>query len=105
MYGRVSTYELAPERSSEATAAFTSAIERIRELDGLVDAYFLVDRDSLRAVTITFWDTVDTMERSRVAASRARSDAAHAIDATVVSTCEYEVGAHVGAELLGRVPG
>jgi hypothetical protein len=40
------------------------------------------------------------MERSTVTASRARTDAAREAGATVVSTCEYEVGAYVGPAAL-----
>jgi heme-degrading monooxygenase HmoA len=103
MYARVSTYELEPGRRAEASGAFAAAIERIRDLDGLVEAYFLVESDDRRAITVTLWDSLDTMERSTVTASRARTDAAREVGATVVSTCEYEVGAYVGpAALAGR---
>jgi hypothetical protein len=102
MYARVSTYELEPAPGADVTGSFSSAIERIRSLDGLVDAFFLVELDGRRAITMTLWESVGAMERSRVAASRARTDAAHEAGASVVSTCEYEVGARAGAALLGR---
>jgi len=102
MYARVSTYELEPAPGVDATESFSSAIERIRGLDGLVEAFFLLELDGRRAVTMTLWESVHAMERSRVAASRARTDAAHEAGATVVSTCEYEVGAHAGAAVLGH---
>jgi heme-degrading monooxygenase HmoA len=106
MFARVSVYELQEGRASEALAAFSPAIERLRDLDGFVDAYFLVERDGVQGVTMTFWESLDTMERSRITAARARSAAAEEAGANVVSTHEYEVGLYSGpnrsrSDLLG----
>ena len=92
MFARVTTYELPLGGASEAVESFQPAIERIRELDGLVEAFFLVERDGSHAISLTLWESLDAMERSRVAASRARIDAAGLIEAEVVSTHELEVG-------------
>ena len=103
MFARVSTYEFLEQgRASEAQQAFEPAIERIRGLEGFVDGYFLVEREGGQAVTVTIWESLDTMERSRVAASRARTEAAHEAGATVTSSLEYEVGLRVGSALAGR---
>ena len=91
MHARVSTYDLAPDKLEEGIRGFREAAERIRQLDGLEEVIFLIDRENGRAVTVTLWDGADTMSSSRVAASRARSDAARAADGEVQSTCEYEV--------------
>jgi heme-degrading monooxygenase HmoA len=99
MFARVTTYELAEGRASESIAAFAPAIDHVRTLDGLVDAYFLVERDGRHAITLTLWETLDAMERSRVAAATARTDAAHAVGADVTSTYELEVGIHAGASV------
>ena len=94
MNARVSTYELAVDKVDEGITSFREAIDRIRQLDGFQEAYFLVDRENGQAVTITLWDGTDAMESSRVSASRARSDAARAADGEVKSTCEYEIAIH-----------
>jgi heme-degrading monooxygenase HmoA len=96
MFARVTTYELEAGRASESIDAFEPAIERVRDLEGLVEAYFLVERDGRHAVSITVWETLDAMERGRVAASRARTEAAEAAEAEVVSTYELEVGIRAG---------
>jgi heme-degrading monooxygenase HmoA len=96
MFARVSTYELEAGRASEAVNAFAPAIDDIRALAGFVDGLFLVERDGLHAMTVTLWDSLDAMERSRVTASRARSEAAQAASAVVTSSYEYEVGLHTG---------
>ena len=79
---------------AEAVDAFAPAIESIQALDGLVDAYFLVECGGDRALSMTIWESDDAMERSRVAASRARIEAAGAVDVEVLSTYEFEVGIH-----------
>ena len=101
MFARLSTYDLTEGRASEAATVFESAIEDIRELEGFVDGYFLVERDGARAATMTVWESLDALERSRVSASRARTEAAHQVDASVTSTYEYEVSLHAGAQTAG----
>ena len=94
MFARVTTYELEADRATEAVDAFAPAIESIKALDGLVDAYFLVECGGDRALSMTIWESQDAMERSRVAASRARIEAAGAVDVEVLSTYEFAVGIH-----------
>jgi heme-degrading monooxygenase HmoA len=92
MFARVTTYELQEGRASESIAAFQPAIDRVRDLDGFVDAMFLVERDGRHAVSLTLWDTLGAMERSQVAASTARTEAARDAGAEATSTYEFEVG-------------
>jgi heme-degrading monooxygenase HmoA len=96
MFARVTTYEIAEGRASESIDAFQPAIDHVRELEGLVDAYFMVERDGRRAMTMTLWESLDAMERSRVAASTARTEAASIVAAEVSSTYEFEVGIRAG---------
>ena len=56
----------------------------------------------LDAVTMTLWETLDTMERSRVSAASARTEAARDAGAEVTSTYELEVGIHSGASDAGK---
>ena len=97
MFARVTTYELAEGRASESIAVFEPAVDRISELDGFVDGWFLVERDGLHAVTMTLWESLDAMERSRVTAAHARTEAARDVGAEVTSTYELEVGIRIGA--------
>ena len=62
MFARITTYELEDGRASESVDVFRPAIDHIRTLDGLVDAYFLVERDGRRAVSMTLWESLDAME-------------------------------------------
>ena len=96
MFARVTTYELGDGPAAEAIEAFEPAIEAVRDLDGFVDAFFFVERDGRHALTITLWKNVDTMERGRIVASRARTDAAREAGADVLSTYELEVALRAG---------
>ena len=91
MHARVSTYEVSLDKLDEGVASFRDAIARISGLAGFEEALLLVDRENGQAVTITFWEDTGAMVASRVAASRARSDAARAADGEVKSSCEYEI--------------
>lgn len=104
MFARVTTYELELGRASKAVESFQPAIERIRELDGLVEAFFLVEPDGQHAISITLWDSADSMERSRVAASRARTAAAAEVEAEVTSTFELDVAIRAAARPVDDEP-
>ena len=53
MFARVTTYELEADRANDAVDAFAPEIQNIRALDGLVDAYFLVECGGARALSMT----------------------------------------------------
>jgi heme-degrading monooxygenase HmoA len=98
MFARVTTYELQEGRASESVEQFQPAIDRVRDLDGFVDAFFLFERDGRHAISMTLWESLETMERSRVAASSARTEAAGDAGAEVTSTYELEVGIRAAAD-------
>jgi heme-degrading monooxygenase HmoA len=87
----MSTYDLSHDKLDEGIHSFREAIDRIRRLEGFQEAFLLVDRENGQAVTLTLWNDAGSMVSSRVAASRARSDAARAADGEVKSSGEYEV--------------
>ena len=97
MFARVATYRIEPEHMDTAVRSFETAIDRVRGLEGFVDAEVLVSPDNSKVLTITYWDTRRAMETSAVTASRARIEAARAADGEVESSCEYGVALRVGA--------
>ena len=95
MFARIARYEVPPDRIIEAAGAFRDAVEAIRGLDGLVDAYVLAERESqAQLLTITVWETEAAMMASRVATSRARTEAVHTVGGSVESAAEYEIVFH-----------
>ena len=91
MFARMSVYDVPEDKRGEAEEIFKSAIGRIRESEGLENAYALFSCEGRRALTITFWQDQGAMAASRVAASRLRSDAAGSVDADIVSVEEFVV--------------
>ena len=94
MFARVATYEVPGHRFAEIVSNFEGAIEQIKEMGGLREAYVLVSPDDNRALTMTVWASQAAMESSRVTASRLRGEAAQATDGGVLSVQEYEVAVH-----------
>ena len=57
MFARVSTYQGSPERTDEGIRLAREIIlPRLHQLDGYEGAYYLVDRQSGRAISITLWE-------------------------------------------------
>ena len=98
MHARVSTYEGPPARLDEAIASF-DADDRLLDLQGLEDAYLLVDRASGRMVTITLWADRESLEATAAPADNIRSKAAGAGGQTVRDVEAYEVALHARAAI------
>jgi heme-degrading monooxygenase HmoA len=94
MYARISTYLTPAERAEEAVSAFQNSLGAIREMEGVRDAYLLVDRQSGKAVTITFWESEEAVRASSEAADRVRGDAAQRFGGSVESVEIFEVPVH-----------
>lgn len=93
MWARVSSYEFGGDESvEEGIRAFERALtEEDFQMEGMRDAYLLVDREDGKALTITLWESEDAMRASEEAADRVRRDAAG--DA-VRDVDRYEVALH-----------
>jgi heme-degrading monooxygenase HmoA len=96
MFARVSTYEGDTSRLAEG---FEASRERLKELSGFVDGYLLVDGESGRAETITFWETREAVDASAAEAHRMRSEATEPSGVTTTSVHTYEVALSVRGRL------
>jgi len=94
VFARVAIYEVPGHRAADAVDGFREAIEQIEEMEGLREAYMLISPESGRALTMTIWGSRDAMERSRVRASRLRSEAAKSVEGGVFSVEEYQIAVH-----------
>ena len=88
MHARVSTYQFEPGAIDNALDQFDSAMN---ELDDMKNAVLLVDRASGKGITITYWESEETLSSSRQTADRVRSAAAQAARGSITSVEEYEV--------------
>ena len=90
MHARVSTYGGA---SDDLVAGFDRASGPVQEIDGFVAAYFLVDRNGNKALSMTLWETEEALEASVERANQLRSEAAG--DVPIESINHYEVAVQV----------
>jgi heme-degrading monooxygenase HmoA len=94
LFARVSTYQFAPNQVDQGAEAFNRATESLRQMSGVKGAYFLIDRASGKALTITLWESEEALTASEEAANRLRSDAAGSAGGTVQNVERYEVAFH-----------
>lgn len=69
---------------------------RIQQLDGFEGLYYLVNRESGKALSITFWGSEEAMRAGEEEASRLRGESAEAASATVENVERYEVAISSG---------
>jgi heme-degrading monooxygenase HmoA len=96
MFARVSVYSIPAARMEEAVDAFGAALAQISACEGFREAFFFVAPEDDRATATTLWTSRRALEASRALASNLRTEAAHTVDGSVVTSIEYEVGLHVG---------
>jgi heme-degrading monooxygenase HmoA len=96
MFARVSVYNIPAARMDDALEEFRSALAQISECEGFREAFFFLAPDDDRATATTLWTSRRALEASRASASNLRTKAAHAVEGSVVSAIEYEVGLHLG---------
>jgi len=92
MFVRTSTWS----GSQEALERWTQAvIEKVKPfaqgLPGNVGAYFVIDRESGEAMTITVWETEDAAKATDTAANQSRSRTMEGTGVTLVRKGRYEV--------------
>src|SRR4051794_41859861 len=63
MVARVTTYH-ADEPNDRLLEAFQDTIGPLQQVDGFSQAYFLVDADTGKAVSMTVWESEDAMSAS-----------------------------------------
>jgi heme-degrading monooxygenase HmoA len=64
------------EQLEEGIRGFERGLDALRELEGVREAYLLVDRASGKAATMTLWESEGALRASEDVADRVRRDAA-----------------------------
>jgi heme-degrading monooxygenase HmoA len=89
MFARVSSY------STDDTAKLVDGFERatgpLEEMAGFTGAYFLVDREGGRAMSITLWENEEALSAGVEKANELRRDATSGGAASIESVDHYEV--------------
>ena len=92
MFARVSTYQGDPGQIDEGlNYARENILPRVQQVDGFEGVYYLVDRESGKALTITLWESEEALRASEEEANRLRSESAESASATIESVERYEV--------------
>ena len=89
MFARVSTYTGDGDRLLQG---FADVTEPLKEIDGFSRAYFLVDRQNGKGMSITLWTSEEALQASAAKADELRSRGAAAGGAEIESVEHYEVG-------------
>ena len=91
MFARVSAYQ-ADEDSDRLMEAFQETIGPLQQVEGFSHAYFLVDADTGRAVSMTIWESEGAMEASEAGGEERRQRRSEISGASVDSVDHFEVG-------------
>lgn len=91
MFARVSTYSTGADTTSDAPA--DEIIRRVLEMPGCRGIYYLRGRESGTDLSITLWDSEESMSTSREQANRIRKETSDAEKRQIISVEEYEVTA------------
>jgi heme-degrading monooxygenase HmoA len=104
MFARVSAYH-ADEDNRKLLTAFQETIGPLQQVEGFSHAYFLVDKDTGRAVSMTIWEDEAAMAASEAGGEERRKRRAEISGASVDAVDHYEVGLIAvapGVEPAGR---
>ena len=106
MFTRVTAYH-ADEDSQKLMEAFQDTIGPLQQVEGFSHAYFLIDADTGRAVSMTIWDSEAAMAASEPGGEERRRRRSDISGASVASVDHYEVGLIAvapGVQPAGRRP-
>jgi heme-degrading monooxygenase HmoA len=104
MFARVTAYH-ADEDSQKLMEAFQDTIGPLQQVEGFSHAYFLINADTGRAVSMTIWESEGAMAASEAGGEERRRRRSEISGASVDSVDHYEVGLIAvapGVEPAGR---
>jgi heme-degrading monooxygenase HmoA len=92
VFARVSTYTGTSDQVDEAIRQVReNVLSTTERLEGYKGAYFLVDRQNGKSLTVTFWESEEAMRTSEEATNSLRSKVADALGTQMVGVERYEV--------------
>jgi heme-degrading monooxygenase HmoA len=95
MFARVSTYRAAD--TDKMLEGFESVTQPLEQMDGFSHAYFLVDRDSGKAMSVTVWESEEALSASVAKADELRKQGVQTGAGSIESVEHYEIGLTVGS--------
>jgi heme-degrading monooxygenase HmoA len=94
VFARIANYTARPSPyriEQGIRRAQEKALPRLRQLDGFEGAYFLVDRQRGKAISISLWESEEAMHRSEEVVRTLRDEIAGGLGTQTVEVEHYEV--------------
>jgi heme-degrading monooxygenase HmoA len=98
MFARVSTYRAG--EADKLLEGFQSVTEPLQQIDGFSHAYFLVDRASGKAMSITMWESEQALSASAARADELRKQGTETGGGSIESVEQFEIGLTVGNPMI-----
>jgi heme-degrading monooxygenase HmoA len=96
MFARTSSWTGSPEALERwSDQVRDGVLPFVQSLDGNVGAFFLVDREGGKALTVTIWQSEEAAQASDVAADQSRARTIAATGVELLERGRYEVAASV----------
>jgi heme-degrading monooxygenase HmoA len=95
MFARVSTYRAAD--ADKLLEGFQSVTGPLEQMDGFSHAYFLVDRASGKAMSMTVWESEQALSASVAKADELRKQGTQTGGGSIESVEHFEIGLTVGS--------
>ncbi|MEU9298896.1 hypothetical protein [Streptomyces sp. NPDC048269] len=93
MFARLSTYQGSPvPAAGDVSASSEAVVQQVQDVPGFRGVYYLVDRASGTAKSLTLWEDEETMRASEGQAARIREETARREGQQIVSVEHFEVG-------------
>ena len=99
MYGRVTRFELPPDKIEERIQYSHRRGPVLRAFAGFRHAYLLVDRENGQGLTLTLWDSEADMRDSDETAKRIRAESILNLGGRVLESRAFEVVEDLGWEV------
>lgn len=64
MFARINRFEVADGKSEELQAAYEKTIDIVRKEEGFQEAILMIEPETGQAVSVTLWNTRESMERT-----------------------------------------
>jgi heme-degrading monooxygenase HmoA len=92
MHARASFYQLPEGADADAAVGgFDQSIEAVQQLEGNQGLMLLIDRENGKAISLTLWDSEDSLRSSSEQANTLRERAAGVGGLTIQGVEHYEV--------------
>lgn len=92
MWARVSRFDEPKDRiDDDIRMTRSSVVDLVTSTPGTQGFYYMVDRETGRAMAVTFWDSKESMLASEREAARIRMQSTSAVGGTITGVEHYEV--------------